>query len=358
MMFIPLQQTSALKNGILAALLFLGVYTLSFTSFLQQAQAHDDEVVNIYSYRQAFLLGPLLEAFSQETGIKTNVIYAKNGLVSRIKTEGELSPADVLIVPSYSILDEAIRADIVRPLPKDWIPSDIPSWLSDRENRKWLALSVRSRIIFASKDRLASASITSYLELADAQYKGRICTRSGLHPYNVTLFAEIYTQHGYDKTLTFLKGLKNNLARKPQGNDRAQLRGISSGVCDLALSNSYYYFIMQNGDADQKAVAKAVYPISPTAKPVETHMNISGIVLTRHAKHEHAAGELIRFMLGHTAQQLYTEQNREWPVRALNNANLANNEGNYTKSSAPDFVSILKAKNEVIKMVKDIGYDD
>ena len=200
-----LHKVSALRTGVLSAAL------LASAAIATPAAAEGE--VNIYSYRQPFLIEPLLEAFTKETGIKTNVIFAADGLAERIQAEGANSPADVLLTVDIGRLDGAKEAGITQPVTSEVVNENVPAEFRDPEGH-WIGLTTRARIIYASKERVAQDSIT-YEELADPKWKGKICTRSGQHVYNVALFASIVAHKGAEEAETWLAGVRDNLARKP-----------------------------------------------------------------------------------------------------------------------------------------------
>ena len=203
--------------------------------------------VNIYSYRQEFLLKPLLDAFTEETGIETNVVFAKKGLAERLEREGRNSPADVVMTVDISRISELVDRDLTAPVENDTLEENIPENLRHPDG-KWFALTTRGRMIFTSLDRVEEGEITTYEELADPKWEGRICTRSGKHPYNIALISSMIAHHGEEKTEEWLQGVKENLARKPQGGDRDQIKAIAEGVCDISIGNSYYYGKMLDND--------------------------------------------------------------------------------------------------------------
>ena len=168
--------------------------------------------VNIYSYRQVYLLEPLLNAFEKETGIETNVVFAKQGLAERLEREGRNSPADVVMTVDISRLNELVERDLVQPVDNAVLEENIPENLRHPEG-KWFALTTRGRLIFVSKERVEEGAITTYEQLADDQWQGRICTRSGKHPYNIALFSSMIAHHGLAETEQWLEGVKDNLAR-------------------------------------------------------------------------------------------------------------------------------------------------
>ncbi|MED5578765.1 MAG: extracellular solute-binding protein, partial [Nitrospinota bacterium] len=182
----------------------------------------------------------------------------------------------------------------------------------------WFGLTTRARIVYASKKRVKRGALKNYEDLADSKWKGKICIRSGKHAYNLSLFASIINAHGSATAEKWLRGLHSNLARKPQGNDRAQVKGIYSGLCDLAIGNTYYMGKMQTNKKKpaHKKWAKSVYLIFPNQGNRGTHVNISGAAVTRGAKNKHNAIKLIKFLSEKFAQEMYAHQNFEYPVKS------------------------------------------
>lgn len=273
--------------------------------------ANAAEEVNVYSYRQAFLVKPLFDEFTKETGIKVNVVFAKKGMAERLKREGEYSPADVLLTTDISRLIELQEKGLLQAVTSTEMTDAIPAQFKASDN-SWYALTTRVRNIYSSK-RLGKIDF-SYEDLADKKWQGKICTRSGKHPYNVALVASMIAEHGEAETLTWLKAVKANLARKPQGNDRGQVQAIHQQLCDVSLGNSYYYGKMVN-DKKQKVWADGVYINFPNQKNRGAHVNISGMGMAKYAPNKANALALMNFLVSEPAQQMYAETNMEYPVR-------------------------------------------
>ena len=269
--------------------------------------------VNVYSYRQPFLIEPMFEEFTKETGIDVNVVFAKEGLVERLKQEGVNSPADLLLTVDISRLAAIKKAGVTQPVSSDVLDGAVPANLRDDDGH-WFGLTTRARIIYASKDRVPKGTVTSYDDLTKPEWKGKICTRSGSHVYNIALLASKIAHDGADTAKAWLAGLKENLARKPEGNDRAQVKAIKEGECDLALGNHYYMGAML-AKPEQKAWAESAYIIFPDQDGRGTHVNVSGIALTKAAPNKENAIKLMEFLAGETAQEMYAELNNEYPVR-------------------------------------------
>lgn len=269
--------------------------------------------VNVYSYREPQLIQPLFDAFTEQSGIKVNVVSAKKGLVERLQAEGINSPADLILTVDIGRLSDVKQAGLTQAVNLEAINDNIPKQYRDPEGH-WFGLTTRARLIVASKDRVASDEIASYEDLADPKLLGRVCTRSGKHAYMVALTASMIVHHGADAAKDWLKGLRSNLARKPQGNDRAQVKAINSGECDVAVINSYYMGMMMS-DPEQISWADSVNVIFPNQNDRGTHVNVSGMALTQGAPNKDNAVKLMQFLAGDEAQRIYAEQNHEYPVK-------------------------------------------
>lgn len=235
--------------------------------------------VNVYSYRQPELIQPLFDAFTDETGIKVNVAFINKGLVERLKAEGTRSPADLVMTVDISRLNGVVEAGVTQPVTSKVLSENIPAEYRDPDNH-WFGLTSRARIVYASRDRVAEGDVTTYEDLADPKWKGRICIRSGTNAYNLALTSAVIAHHGTDGAKNWLEGLKANLARKPSGNDRAQVKAIHAGECDISVGNTYYMKQMLE-DPEQKAWADAVRIEFPVFENGGTHVNLSGMALTK-----------------------------------------------------------------------------
>lgn len=278
------------------------------------SQAFADGEVNIYSYRQPELIQPVLDAFTKETGITTNVLFLDKGLVERISAEGLNSPADVILTVDIGRLVEARDGGVTQPVSNEIINKDIPAHYRDPAG-EWFGLTTRGRVVYASKERVSDTAIT-YEDLADPKWKGRICIRDGQHSYNIGLFASMIAHHGVDYTETWLRGFKDNLARKPDGNDRSQAKAIMAGECDIALGNTYYVGLMitNEKDPEEKEWAAAIKVLFPNAGDRGTHVNISGMALAKNAPNKDNAVKFMEFLASGEAQEIYAEQVFEYPV--------------------------------------------
>jgi iron(III) transport system substrate-binding protein len=270
--------------------------------------------VNVYTYRESKLIQPMFEAFTADSGIKVNVISATSGLEQRIAAEGANSPADVLLTVDIARLEDAVNAGITQPIKSTALDQIVPAQYRDPEGH-WYGISMRARVVYASKERVPQSAIT-YEELADPKWKGKICIRSGQYIYNNVLFAAYVAHHGAAKAEEWLKGVKANLAQKPSGGDREVARDIASGKCDIGVANSYYWALMKEKEADKKAWAEATKVILPTFQDGGTHVNLSGVILTKHAPNKANAMKLIEWLVGDKAQHMYADLNFEYPMRA------------------------------------------
>jgi iron(III) transport system substrate-binding protein len=305
---------------------------------LSAGSALADGEVNIYSYRQPELIQPLMDAFTKETGIKTNVLFLDKGLVERITAEGANSPADVILTVDIARLTEAKDRDT---------------------DGNWFGLTTRGRVLYASKDRVSEDAIT-YEELADPKWKGRICMRDGQHSYNIGLFASMVAHHGAEYTEKWLAGLKQNLVKKPDGNDRAQAKAIHAGECDLGLANTYYLGLMKTNEKEpeEKDWAASVKVLFPNAADRGTHVNISGMALAKNAPNKDNAVKLMEFLASDEAQTIYAEQVFEYPVGP--NAKVSEIVAGFgpIKADTLPLVDIAANRKTASELVDKVGLND
>jgi iron(III) transport system substrate-binding protein len=318
------------------------------------AQAQSGEV-NVYTYREQKLMEPLFERFTKDTGIKVNVVSASSGLEQRIKTEGANSPADILLTVDVGRLEDAVQAGVSQPIKSATLDKVVPAPYRDPEGH-WYGISMRARVVYASKDRVAQNAIT-YEELADPKWKGKICIRSGQHIYNNALIGAVIAKLGEAKAEEWLKGLKANLAQKPSGGDRETARDVAAGKCDLGIGNTYYYPLMQNNPA-QKAWADATKVILPTFKDGGTHVNVSGVVLAKNAPNKANAMKLIEWLVGDTAQQMYANSVFEYPMKAGIAINPQVAAFGTLKPDALPVVKIGQNKKAAANLVDKVGFDN
>lgn len=319
-------------------------------------QALSAEEVNVYSYRQPFLVEPMFNEFSKQTGIKVNVKFAKKGLTEKLVQEGEYSPADVILTTDISRLADLVAKKVVQPVQSDVIESNIPAQYRDSED-EWFALTLRTRNVYSSRDRVGRLGDDfNYADLAKPEFKGKICTRSGKHAYNVSLVSSMIAHQGEAETKTWLEGVKSNLARKPQGNDRAQVKAIKEGLCDVSLGNSYYLGKMVN-NADQKAWADAVYINFPNQNSTGTHVNVSGMAMAKFSPNKENAQALMEFLTTETAQQMYAEVNYEYPVKTgVKRSELVASWGDFEADKLP-LEQIAENHSKAVKLLDEVKFD-
>lgn len=270
--------------------------------------------VNIYTSRQPELIEPVFDAFTDKTGISVNFAYLEKGIAERLLAEGRRSPADLVLTTDISNLRQIVDAGVVQPVTSNILTENIPAHLRSADDL-WFGLTVRARVIYASRDRVADGAVTTYEDLASPKWSGRICSRSGLHSYNLALLAAVAAHDGKEAATNWAAGIKANLARKPQGNDRAQVKAIWAGECDISLGNTYYMGLMLR-DKEQKAWADSVRIIFPQFENGGTHVNVSGMALTKAAPNREQAIRLMEFLVSPQAQAIYAELNHEYPVNS------------------------------------------
>ncbi len=271
--------------------------------------------LNLYTTREPALMQPLLQAFTKSSGVKVNSIFVKDGLAERVAAEGAKSPADVLMTVDFGNLIDLVEKGLTQPVQSQALERAVPAHLRGA-NGEWFALSLRARVLYADKG-LALSSFT-YDQLADPKWKGKLCMRSGQHPYNTALVAAYLAHHGAEKTEAWLKGIKANLARPATGGDRDVARDIMGGVCDLGVANSYYVGLMRSGAGgpDQKKWGEAIKVVLPTFEGGGTQVNVSGAAVAKHAPNRAAAVKFLEYLVSDAAQKLYAEANYEYPVKA------------------------------------------
>lgn len=325
---------------------------LALTSTALPALADE---VNIYSHRQPELIQPLLDAFTAETGITTNVAFVDKGMVERLVAEGDRSPADLVLTVDIARLTQVVEAGVIQPVQSDVLEANIPAEFRD-SNDLWFGLTARARIVYAHKERVADGEVTTYEDLADPKWKGRICTRSGTNDYNVALLSAVIAHDGPEAAKAWAEGLKANLARKPDGGDRDQVKAIWAGECDISLGNTYYMGQMVNDD-EQKAWAESVRIVFPTFTSGGTHMNISGVAMTKSAPNKDAALKLMEWLSSDAAQQIYAETNHEFPVKpGVAASELVASWGSFTPDSLP-LTDVAAHRADALKIMEEINFD-
>ncbi|MGB6241266.1 MAG: Fe(3+) ABC transporter substrate-binding protein [Castellaniella sp.] len=272
--------------------------------------------VNLYTTREPKLIEPLLAAFTQDTGVKVNTVFVKDGLLERVRTEGAQSPADVLMTVDIGNLLDLVDGGVTQPVQSAALESAIPAHLRGADG-KWFTLSLRDRVAYVAKDLDIQAM--NYEDFADPRWKGKVCIRSGQHPYNTAMIAAMIAHDGAEATEQWLRGVKANLGRAATGGDRDVARDILGGICDVGIANAYYVGRMKNAEpgTDARRWGDAIRVIRPTFKASQgTHVNISGASVAQHAPNRTQAVQLLEYLVSDKAQSLYAQANYEYPVKA------------------------------------------
>ncbi|GAB4386231.1 Fe(3+) ABC transporter substrate-binding protein [Albidovulum sp.] len=313
------------------------------------------EEVNIYSSRQPELIQPLIDAFTAKTGIEVNIAHIDKGMVERLASEGDRSPADLVLTVDIARLAQLVDAGVTQPVQSAVLEANIPAEFRD-PGGQWFGLTSRARIVYASKERVADGEVTTYEDLTNPKWKGRICTRPGTHDYNLGLMAAMILHHGEDAARDWAAGLKANLAKKPEGNDRAQVKSIWAGECDISLGNTYYMGAML-ADPEQAQWANSVRIVFPTFENGGTHMNVSGVAMTRAAPHREAALKLMEFLSSDEAQRIYAETNHEFPVKpGVPRSELVASWGEFTPDNL-NLMDVAHARPAALKIMEEVDFD-
>jgi len=311
--------------------------------------------VNIYSYRQPFLIEPLTTAFTDKTGIKVNIVYLRKGMIERMKAEGKRSPADVVLTVDISRLSALVEAGLTQQVVSQTLSTNVPEKYRDPAGH-WFGLTTRARIIYVSKERVRTGEIKSYEDLADPKWRGKVCTRSGLNAYNLALTSAIIHHHGEDYAKKWLDGFKQNLARKPQGNDRAQVKAIWAGECDLSIGNTYYMGKMLK-DPEQADWAKSVNIVFPTFEGGGTHVNVSGIGMAKFSPNKDNALALMEFLSSGEAQEIYATANFEYPIAPGTKVDdLVKSWGSFNADTV-NLMTIAKLRKKALKLTEIVDFD-
>lgn len=293
---------------------YILLLSLILTPF-QYAWSNDSEV-NLYSARKEQLITPLLEAFTQQTGIKVNIITSKaDALLQRIIAEGKNSPADVLLTTDAGRLHRALEANVLAPIDSTTLENNVPAHLRD-PNGHWYGLSLRARPIMVT-DKANTQNLSDYQDLTRAEYQNQICIRSSSNIYNQSLVAAMIENQGIEVADQWAKGLVANMARRPQGGDTDQIRAAAAGQCSIAIANTYYLGRMLDGEPDSKdyKAASKIRVIWPNQSSSGTHVNVSGAGVIKTAPNRSNAIKLIEFLSSDAAQKIYADVNFEYPIR-------------------------------------------
>jgi len=312
--------------------------------------------VNIYSYRQAVLMKPLLDRFQETTGIKANVVYLKKGMIARLKAEGAASPADVILTTDAARLIRLDNLGAFQPLNSATLAAAVPASYRHPKGH-WFGLTVRGRPIYYNPAKVKPSELSTYEALSDAKWKGRVCIRSSSNVYNQSLIASIISANGAEKAQAWANGFVKNFARKPAGGDRDQIRAVAAGECDIAIANTYYFagLAKSKKERDRKAAA-AVRLYWPNQKGRGAHVNISGAGVAKHSKNRANAVKLIEFLASKEAQEIYARIVNEYPVRKdVQPGKIVADFGEFKADSLP-LSELAKYQKEAVRLADRAGW--
>ncbi|MEO8132832.1 MAG: Fe(3+) ABC transporter substrate-binding protein [Betaproteobacteria bacterium] len=322
------------------------------------AEAQDNKTLNLYSARHYQTDEALYDNFTKATGIKINRIDGgEDALMERIRNEGPNSPADVFITVDVGRLWRAEQMGLFAPVQSKVLESRIPASYRDPAGH-WFGFSTRARVIAYNKAKVKPAELTSYEDLADPRWKGRLCTRSASHVYNLSLMGSIIGANGEPKAEEWARGVAGNLARAPKGGDTDQLKAVAAGECDVAITNTYYYARIVNSDkAEDRKLAAVLGVIMPNQAGRGTHVNISGAGMLKFAPNKEAAAKFLEYLASDAAQLHFADGNNEWPVVAgLPTKNPALNALGTFKADAINIAVIGRNQPVAQKIFDRVGY--
>jgi iron(III) transport system substrate-binding protein len=337
------------------------VVALLVSAGLAQAQ---DKVLNLYSARHYQTDEVMYDTFTRTTGIKINRVDADDaGIVARLKAEGASSPADVVLLVDAARLAAADRDGLFQPIKSAKLDAAIPAHLraaATADGVTWTGFSTRARVIVFDPQRVAREDVATYEQLAGPKVKGLLCTRSGSHPYNLSLFATVVERLGDEKGEAWLKGLVANMARAPKGGDTDQIRAVASGECGVALTNTYYLArLLKSAKPEDRSVMEKVRVVFPNQASSGTHVNIAGAAVARHAKNRDHAVQFLEFLASPFAQDYFANGNNEFPAaRGVSIANAALKSMGADGFKAENIPLAVVAKNlpKVQQMLDRAGY--
>lgn len=331
----------------------LSLASLALASVALPALAQE---LNIYSQRQPELIQPLIDAYTAETGTTINIAHISNGMAERLQAEGARSPADLVLTVDIARLKQIVDAGVTQPVDSAVLKANIPADLRDAGDQ-WFGVTARARIVYASKDRVQPGEITTYEDLADPKWKGRICVRSGTNDYNIALLGAMIVHHDAAYAKQWAEGIKANLARKPDGGDKDQVKAIAAGECDIALGNTYYIGQMLNSDED-RAAAEQINVVFPKFENGGSHLNVSGVAMTKAAPNKAEALKFMEWLTSDEAQRIYAEKNYEFPVKpGVERSALVASWGDFTIDSVP-LTDVAAARPEALKIMEEIDFDN
>ena len=349
------------------SLISMACLTLTASFGLASPAAAQDQVVNLYSARHYQTDEALYANFTKATGIKVNRVDADDaGILARLKAEGTASPADVILLVDAARLWKGDNDGLFMPIKSPALEAAIPAKLRaapTANGTTWFGFSTRARVIVYDKLKVKRADVSTYESLADPKNKGLVCTRSGAHPYNLSLFGALTEHLGEAQTEAFLKGMVANMALTPKGGDTDQIKAVASGECGVALSNTYYIArILRSAAPEDKLIAERIGIVFPNQASWGTHVNIAGAAVAKNAKNTANAIKFMEYMASPTAQDYFANGNNEWPAvpgLSINNPALIAMTGNASGSYKSETIPISAVGNNQIKvqqMLDRVGY--
>ncbi|GLC94961.1 iron deficiency-induced protein A [Cupriavidus sp. TA19] len=325
---------------------------------LPLAAAAQEKVLNLYTARHYQTDEALYANFTKQTGIKINRIEGQEDpLLERIRNEGANSPADVFITVDIGRLWRAQQAGVFAPVKSKVLESRIPANYRD-PNGEWFGFSARGRVIAYNKTAVKAGDIANYEDLADPKWKGKVCTRSSGHVYNLSLVSSLIAHDGEARTEQWARGVAGNLARVPKGGDTDQLKAVAAGECDVAISNTYYIArLLKSTKPEDKAVADKLGVVWPNQKSQGVHMNISGGGMLKHAPNKEAAVKFLEYLASDEAQRYFADGNNEWPVvQGVKISNPALDALGEFKADAINVAELGKYQPQAQKLVDRAGF--
>ncbi|HLT51400.1 MAG TPA: Fe(3+) ABC transporter substrate-binding protein [Arenibacter sp.] len=337
---------------------FLLLVAAITTSFLSCGDAASDKnVVNIYTHRHYKADDKLFSQFTEETGIKVNIVNASaDELIQRLETEGEASKADVLITVDAGRLYRAQEKGLLQPISSEILEANIGPKFREKDGY-WYGMTYRARIIAYAKDRVDPEEIKNYEDLTDPKWKGKVLIRSSENIYNQSLLASIIVAEGEEGAKRWAEGMVANMARNPKGSDRDQVKAVASGEGDIAVVNTYYIGLMLNdGNEEERKAGETVGIIFPDQEGRGTHINISGMGVTKYAPNKENAIKLMEFLSSESAQQTLANLNYEYPINPkAAKAAILKTWGDF-KADSIDLYNLGKYNSEAVKIFDHAGW--
>lgn len=321
------------------------------------AEPAKEQVVNIYTARHYAVDDVLYAEFTKKTGIQVNVVKGKaEELIERLKREGQSTPADLFITVDGGVLNNAKQNEVLQPVTSDVVDQNVPQHLRDKDNH-WIGISTRARVIVYAKDRVKPDQLSTYEDLASDKWKGKVLVRSSTSLYNQSLLASMIELNGEQKAQEWANGIAANLAREPEGGDRDQAKAIVAGVGDVGIMNTYYVGQLLNSkDQEEVKVGQAIGVFFPNQATTGTHINISGVGLTRHSKNKENAVKLIEYLTGAEAQALMSKENFEFPVNPkAQKPELLQSWGEF-KAQQIDFAKLGEHNQKALEIMDKAGW--